>query len=69
MNTATISSKFQVAIPKKMRESLNIRAGQKVVMLEYDGRIEMLLVPSIKEARGMFPGLDTTVERERDDRV
>ncbi|MCB1037777.1 MAG: AbrB/MazE/SpoVT family DNA-binding domain-containing protein [Acidobacteria bacterium] len=68
MAAVTISPKFQVVIPKQIRESLNLQPGQKVQALEYDGRIELIPVRPIQEMRGFAPGIDTTVERE-DDRV
>ncbi len=69
METVTVSSKYQIVIPSRLRESMNIKAGQKIMMVEYDGRIEMILVPSVEDARGMFRGIGTNIERERKDRV
>ena len=66
METVTISPKFQVVIPKAIRESLGLRPGQKVQAIEYKNRIELIPLRPIKEARGMFRGIDTTVERDED---
>lgn len=66
MTTLTISPKFQVVIPKAIRESLGLRPGQKVQAIEYKNRIELIPLRPIKEARGMFRGIDTTVERDED---
>lgn len=66
MEQATISTKFQVVIPKKVREKMGIKPGQKVQVIPYMGRIELIPVRNIKEARGSLKGIDTTVEREED---
>jgi len=66
METVTVSSKFQIVIPRRVRESLGIRPGQKVQVLLYDGRMEFIPLRSIKQMRGFVKGLDTTVERDWD---
>lgn len=68
MNTLTISPKFQVVIPKSVRETLKLRPGQKVQAVVYNNRIELIPVRPIEEMRGFVRGIDTTIERE-DDRV
>lgn len=66
MTTLTISPKFQVVIPKAIRESLRLVPGQKVQAIEYKNRIELIPLRPIREARGLFRGIDTTVERDED---
>lgn len=66
MEQATISTKYQVVIPKVVREKLGIKPGQKVQVIPYMGRIEMIPVRNIKESRGFLEGIDTTVERDPD---
>ena len=66
MATVTISTKYQVVIPKKIRQSLRIHPGQKIQILEYDGRLEFIPLKPIKALRGTLKGMDTTVEREKD---
>lgn len=66
MTTVTVSPKFQVVIPQKIRESLDIHPGQKVQVLSYKGRIEFLLVRKPRDMRGFLAGIDTTVPREND---
>ena len=66
MTIVTVSPKFQVVIPKDVREQLQIKPGQKVQAIAYEGRIELILVRPIKEMRGFLEGIDTTVEREAD---
>lgn len=66
METVTISPKFQVVIPKSVRDSLGLKPGQKVQVIEYDNRIELIPVMPLEEARGFLAGMDTTIEREPD---
>ena len=66
METVKISSKYQVVIPKKLRDSLNLSPGQKVQMVAFEDRIEMIPVRKISEMKGFLKGIDTTVEREKD---
>jgi AbrB family looped-hinge helix DNA binding protein len=66
METVKISPKYQVVIPKKLRESLNLLPGQKVQMVAFEDRIEMIPVRKISEMKGFLKGIDTTVEREKD---
>lgn len=66
METVTISPKFQVVIPKAMRERLKLRAGQRVQAIAYDDRIELVPIRPVRSLRGALKGLDTSVPRERD---
>jgi len=66
METVTVSPKFQVVIPKLIREKLGLSPGQKVQAIMYEDRIELIPVRSIKEMRGFLRGIATTVEREAD---
>lgn len=66
MTAVTISPKFQVVIPKAIRESLRLVPGQKVQAIEYDNRIELIPVRPMAEMRGFLRGIDTTVERDED---
>ena len=68
MTTLTISPKFQVVIPKVIRELLGLRPGQKVQAIAYEDRIELIPIRPMAEMRGFLPGIDTSVQRE-DDRV
>jgi AbrB family looped-hinge helix DNA binding protein len=68
METVTVSPKYQVVIPKNVRKALGIRAGQKIQVVVYEGRIELVPVTPIKNLRGFAKGMDTSVERD-DDRV
>jgi len=66
MEAVTISPKFQVVIPKKLRDTLKLLPGQKVQMIIYGDRIEMIPLRKISEMKGFLKGIDTTVEREPD---
>lgn len=66
VDTVTISPKFQVVIPRKIRERLGLEPGQKVQALAYENRIEFIPVQPLKRMRGFLRGIDTTVRRERD---
>jgi len=69
MNSVTVSPKFQVVIPQKVREMLGVKAGQKMTVLAFDNRIILIPTRPIQEARGSLKGMDTSVEREEEDRV
>ena len=66
MQTVTVSPKFQVVIPKSVRETLQLKPGQKMQVVEYDGRIELIPDKEIKELRGFLKGINTKFEREND---
>jgi AbrB family looped-hinge helix DNA binding protein len=66
MQTVTLSPKYQVVIPKSVRNALNLRPGQKMQVVEYNGRIEFILERDIAELRGFLKGINTEFEREED---
>ena len=66
MDIVTISPKYQVVIPREIRERLRLEPGQKVQALAYDDRIEFIPVKSLKSMRGFLRGIDTSVRREKD---
>lgn len=66
MTTVTISPKFQIVIPKRLRESLRLRSGMKMEMIPYKGKIEMIPLRSLQSLRGILKGIDTTIHREPD---
>ena len=59
MKTVTISPKYQIVIPKEIREALGIRPGEKVHVLHYENRIEYNPVKEMKKMRGFLKGIDT----------
>jgi AbrB family looped-hinge helix DNA binding protein len=66
METVTVSPKFQIVIPRAIRDSLGIQPGQKVQVILYGNRIELIPLRPIQETRGFLQGIDTTIEREPD---
>ena len=68
MNTVTISSKYQVVIPRPIREQFNLKPGQKIVFIPYNNTLRVVIVPPIEEAQGIFEGIDTEPQREKEDR-
>jgi len=68
MDTVTVSPKYQIFIPKSVRSALRLSPGQKVQVIAYDNRIELIPVRSARSMRGFLDGIDTEVPRE-DDRV
>lgn len=53
METITLSSKFQIVIPKKARKDLGLKAGQKLVVLEKGNSIELVKIDEIGKAKGL----------------
>jgi len=66
MNTVTVSPKFQVVIPKAVRELMGISSGQKVQMLTYQNRIELIPIKPMKQLKGFLQGINTEVARDED---
>ena len=69
MDHTTLSSKFQVVIPKAVREKMNLHPGQKVVFIPYRNSARMVIVPSPEEVFGSLKGIDTTIERDDEERA
>ena len=68
METVTISHKFQVVIPKRVREHLGLRHGQKLEVVQIGSRIELVARQPARALRGLLRGIDTAVQREPDRR-
>ncbi len=66
METVTLSPKFQVVIPQKIREAMGLRTGEKFRMLQHRDRIELIPVRSARQLRGCLKGINTHLEREGD---
>jgi len=62
----TISSKFQVVIPREIRKTFKIHPGEKMEIIPHENRLEFIKVKSIKDMRGFLQGIDTTIERDGD---
>ncbi|MCB0122784.1 MAG: AbrB/MazE/SpoVT family DNA-binding domain-containing protein [Caldilineaceae bacterium] len=66
METVTVSPKFQVVIPAAVRKSLAVTPGQKLQVIVYRDRIEMIPLKPMSAMRGFLAGIDTTIDREED---
>lgn len=66
METVTVSPKYQVVIPRSVRERLGIRPGQQVQVIPYENRIEFIPLRPARELRGMLRGMRTDLVREGD---
>ncbi len=66
MAAVTISPKYQVVIPKEIREKLQLSPGQKVEAVAYEGRIELIPIRPVKKMRGFLKGIDTHIDRDAD---
>jgi len=66
MTTVKLSPKYQIVIPKEMRNKLKLRPGQRMQLIQFDDRIEFILLKDIKDARGFLKGINTDIKREGD---
>jgi AbrB family looped-hinge helix DNA binding protein len=66
MISVTVSPKYQVVIPKEVRDSMGIVSGQKIQILAYQNRIELIPIQPMKKMRGFLKGIDTSVNRDKD---
>jgi AbrB family looped-hinge helix DNA binding protein len=66
VSVVTVSPKFQVVIPREIREALRLEPGQKVQALQYQNRIEFIPVRAMREMRGFLKGIDSTIVRDKD---
>lgn len=66
MHTVTVSPKYQIVIPKPVREALNLHPGQRMQIVEHEGRIELIPQRDLKELRGFLKGINTEFKREKD---
>ncbi|RKY55791.1 MAG: AbrB family transcriptional regulator [Candidatus Neomarinimicrobiota bacterium] len=66
MQTVKISPKYQVVIPKDVRNAMNLKPGQQIQILQYQDRIEMIPQKNISDMRGFLNGINTEINRESD---
>lgn len=69
METVTISQKYQVVIPKSVREELDLKPGQTVHVLSLGSHIEFIPVRPVQELRGVLAGREATSERDETERT
>ena len=63
----TISSKYQIVIPRTVREEFQLKPGQKLMFIPYQKSMRLVIVPSIEESLGLFPGVNSDALREEED--
>ncbi|MCC7275111.1 MAG: AbrB/MazE/SpoVT family DNA-binding domain-containing protein [Alphaproteobacteria bacterium] len=66
METVSVSPKFQVVIPRRIREALGLRPGQKLQAVQYGDRVELIPLRPLSAARGFLSGIATDIERDED---
>ncbi len=64
MKPVTISSRYQVVIPREIREQFDLKPGQKIIFVPDNGTLRVVVIRSIKEARGMLKGMNINGIRE-----
>lgn len=69
MNTVTLSPKYQVVIPRRVRERMHLQPGEKFQVIGFEDRIELIPMRPMPEMRGFLKGLDPEFSREKEDRV
>lgn len=69
METVTVSPKYQVVIPKSIRESMRLKPGHKFQAIAYDNRIELIPIRRVADMRGFLKGIDTEVVRDVEGRL
>lgn len=69
MNNIIVSPKFQIVIPKQIREELKINAGMKMTAIAYGDRIELIPIQPIETLEGSLKGMDASEIREKKDRI
>ncbi len=66
MQSVKVSPKFQVVIPKEIRESLQLKPGQRMKIVQYENRVELIPERDVSELQGFLKGINTTFKREKD---
>jgi len=69
MPRVTISPKFQIVIPREIRQRLRLRPGQQITLLERDGIITAIPDLPLEEFRGILKGISRTELREKQERI
>ena len=67
MEAVTVSTKYQVVIPREVRDQFNVRPGDKLLFIPYKNTLRVIIVPPLAQARGLFKGINTEYIREEED--
>ena len=68
MSTAVLSSKFQISIPKDVREAMQLKPGQRIAFLRIGATLKLVPVPDVEDLFGIARGADTKNYRDRSTR-
>ncbi|MBU1205977.1 MAG: AbrB/MazE/SpoVT family DNA-binding domain-containing protein [Proteobacteria bacterium] len=68
MDIVTVPPKYQVVIPRKVRERVRLRPGTRLQVISFDDRIELVPLRPMREMKGFLKGLDSTFQRDEEDR-
>ena len=69
MDTVTVSPKYQIVIPLAVRKRMQIRPGERLQVISFDDRIELVPLRPMREMKGFLKGLDASFQRDEDDRA
>jgi AbrB family looped-hinge helix DNA binding protein len=69
MHTATLSAKYQLCIPKPVREQLHLQVGQQFVFIAKGNSLHLVPKRNMDSIRGLLKGANTNNVRDRKDRV
>jgi AbrB family looped-hinge helix DNA binding protein len=69
MTRVTVSSKYQVVIPKEVRRQVPLHMGQKLAVVVKEGAITLLPDRSLASFRGFLKGMKVAAVREKRDRL
>ena len=64
MNSVTVSPRFRVVIPQRVRERIGLKAGDRMQVVQVGDRIQLIPERPARELRGFLAGIDTSVPRE-----
>jgi len=69
MNAVTVSPKYQVVIPRSVRERIHLHPGERLQVISFDDRIELIPIRPMREMKGVLKGFDPSFVRDETDRV
>ena len=69
MSTVTLTNEYQVNFPKEIFEPIGFKAGTSFEVIMYDNMVQLVPIRPMSSLRGMLKGMDTTIEREEEDRL